>query len=332
MNITFVFGNGFDLSANLKTRYMNFYPYFMDNASDENLIKINSKSEDVYDDWADLELFLGRLPKSFGEEPILDYMKSKEELEKLLIEYLDLQQKAISSNEIIRYSEEFVRSIKEFEQSLPEAFERRTSSIRTNHYGKLEYKFITLNYTDFIDRMVNNVMNDKKLLDENIYKDNYKISKVEHIHGTLDSGMILGVNDSSQILNSRFATNEFFLDSMIKQKMNTGNGYNRLVRAKHIIDNSVIIYIFGASLGKTDNGIWTYISNWASGSKEKVLIINSYNDEYNLIKSSSARYQREKNTIIEDFISRNATLSATGKNMIRNNAIVTFEPSVFQFS
>ena len=39
MNITFFIGNGFDINIGLATRYSNFYPYFLQNANDNNMIK-----------------------------------------------------------------------------------------------------------------------------------------------------------------------------------------------------------------------------------------------------------------------------------------------------
>ena len=39
MNITFLFGNGLDLGFGLESGYKIFYPYFRQNASDDNIIK-----------------------------------------------------------------------------------------------------------------------------------------------------------------------------------------------------------------------------------------------------------------------------------------------------
>ena len=47
MNITFFIGNGFDLNLGLKTRYQDFYKYFHEHGTSNNMIKewINEKEK-----------------------------------------------------------------------------------------------------------------------------------------------------------------------------------------------------------------------------------------------------------------------------------------------
>ena len=46
MNVTFLIGNGFDINLGLDTRYSDFYPYFIKNASSDNMIR-NWISKDI---------------------------------------------------------------------------------------------------------------------------------------------------------------------------------------------------------------------------------------------------------------------------------------------
>ena len=39
MNITFLLGNGFDIGLGMKSGYKNFYPYFIEKSSNDNMIK-----------------------------------------------------------------------------------------------------------------------------------------------------------------------------------------------------------------------------------------------------------------------------------------------------
>ena len=54
MNITFLIGNGFDINLGLKTRYTNFYPYYLEKYPEEMIAKLSEaligSSESTDDD------------------------------------------------------------------------------------------------------------------------------------------------------------------------------------------------------------------------------------------------------------------------------------------
>ena len=90
MNITFLIGNGFDINIGLKTRYTDFYPYFIEKANDDNIIKSWINPNDS--NWADLEKSLGmHLSKLKGDE-LAKFISDKNELDELLMEYLEREQ------------------------------------------------------------------------------------------------------------------------------------------------------------------------------------------------------------------------------------------------
>lgn len=322
MNVTFFIGNGFDINMNLKTRYKDFYPFFMEKASDDNIIKNSSLTKE--DNWADLELFLGKMLESVDKDSINDYLDSKEELERLLRSYLEIQQNSVDVGLLNNIANKFAKSLACFEKDLPIGFENRVSLIRSNYFNKLEYKVITFNYTDTIDRIID-IISSKTLISNYInhkIQTKYSIGSANHVHGTLEEGMILGVNDISQICNSALCS-EYFLDSMIKTRMNTGVGYDREKNTKKTIDQSKIIYIYGASLGQTDNLWWEYIAEWLSRENDNLLVIYAYNENFDEINHSSSKYQREKNNVIDEFMSRNK-MPNQQKQQLRNKIIVTF--------
>ena len=84
MNITFLIGNGFDINLDLKTRYTDFYQYYVrqsaENESDAikkfkqeitDFIKrdTNKKNDDSID-WRDLELALGKWTSNLNPEEV----------------------------------------------------------------------------------------------------------------------------------------------------------------------------------------------------------------------------------------------------------------------
>ena len=52
MNITFLIGNGFDINLGLKTRYSDFYPYFIEKSTETNMIRTWLEADELL--WADL--------------------------------------------------------------------------------------------------------------------------------------------------------------------------------------------------------------------------------------------------------------------------------------
>ena len=94
MNITFLFGNGLDLGFGLESGYKSFYPYFRQNASDDNIIKreIEKDQKDNYQNWSDLEVALGKFTLNVSKENIEKFIQDKIELDKLLNKYLLLQE------------------------------------------------------------------------------------------------------------------------------------------------------------------------------------------------------------------------------------------------
>ena len=81
MKFVFLIGNGFDLNLNLKTRYRNFYDRYISLPSKNSTIKkFKEVLSDNLDNWADLELELGKYANNFLKYLkthfyILDYLK-----------------------------------------------------------------------------------------------------------------------------------------------------------------------------------------------------------------------------------------------------------------
>ena len=87
------------------------------------------------------------------------------------------------------------------------------------------------------------------------------LKKIIHIHGDLknDPAIIVGVNDPSQIANTKFQDNDDVLDVAVKPRTNSmfRNGKNTQVES--LIRTTDLFVIFGASIGETDKKWWTLI-------------------------------------------------------------------------
>lgn len=312
MVVTFFIGNGFDLNLGLKTTYKDFYPYFCDHAKESNIILNWLKKDDM--NWSDLELDLGENLEQLPEGEENRFYDDKEELDNLLLEYLENEQTKVDFTNAEKISSELIRSLVYFDKDLNE-----TNKVSINYtllvYNKpIRFEFIDFNYTNVLDRIVaitkqeevnargdiSVALNEKRDNNQNTLY----LGNVSHIHGTVEMEAILAVNDESQINNARLQTNPLFLDTFIKSRINTRIGQNKIQKVDHILDESHVVCIFGMSIGDSDKVWWEKLISWlASDEKNKLVIYHKINEDV-LQRRNPSRIIRIEYEIREDIFSK----------------------------
>lgn len=99
-----------------------------------------------------------------------------------------------------------------------------------------------------------------------------------YAHGNVDSDMVLGVNDTTQIAAPSLfdGYDDIFINQMIKQKTNEINGRNMDQKAFDLLKKSDLIYIYGMSLGETDKLWWDRICTIMAQKAQLHVIIHRY--------------------------------------------------------
>ncbi len=274
--ITFLIGNGFDVNVGLDTRYSDFYQYYTKNNPDDMLAKA---IEEKYVDWSDLELGLGRYTEQVKEEDEDAFWRSEENLEQELMYFLENQMKRVNIGDGERKRQtanEMKRSLTEFYKEMPVAIRNHISNLIVEE--DIVYSFITFNYTDTLDRCVDAT---KSIMISGVERRYVGTSvccvstlgEVLHIHGTTNKELVLGVNDEDQIANKSFNAEPINKQCLIKEETNKSYRNGKIEEAREIIDESVIICLFGLSLGSTDKMWWRYICEWLQEDRERRLII-----------------------------------------------------------
>ena len=214
MNITFLVGNGFDINLGLNTRYADFYPKYLKKGYN---VIISNAIADNYDNWADLEIALGKLLKDITPEQVDEFLDSKGRLEGDLAEHLRYQESRLDfsdSNLPFVFQSNIVGFFQEFSAKEQSDFQTWTSTIKTS----IVYRFISYNYTGCLDNIVEcgkRVHNfATHVAASTRYSDS--VGNVHHIHGTLDGDLILGVNDITQIDNPALQTDSRLVDYIVK--------------------------------------------------------------------------------------------------------------------
>lgn len=275
MNITFFIGNGFDINLGLQTRYSCFYPYFIEHARTDNMIRnwINGNEQL----WSDLEEKLGKELKKVSEDKLEQLYEDKEELDRLLIEYLEKEQKKYvfkAKEEIIK--KEFTRSMTDFLSQLSANDEDSLKATMAQYRNEeFVYSYVTFNYTDVLDKIIALYGNASTIASHqsNSGLKSNRIGKVIHIHGTTNEEMILGVNDESQIESDYLKSESLFLDTFIKKRMNNGIGQRKTESVIDVINKSHIVCVFGMSIGNTDKMWWEELIKWLGSNENNKLVI-----------------------------------------------------------
>lgn len=133
-----------------------------------------------------------------------------------------------------------------------------------------QFRFISLNYTNTIEMIIKCCKNNKgdTIFQETKGRDTYRdtLGEVCHVHGDLESQIIMGVNDESQLtIGSDLTLTDELRWQLIKGDMSTAANMNREIKAKQLISDSTIIALYGVSYGETDARWWNEIITWLKG-------------------------------------------------------------------
>ena len=280
MNFVFLIGNGFDLNLGLKTRYRNFYDYYISLPSKNFVIKqFKEVLSNNLDNWSDLELELGRYTKNFKAENEKDLIELLYDIQDALADYLDKQDLDFSITEDDK--KKAIIDLLEFESYLT-LREREEYLLYKNQYksSNFDIKVITFNYTQTFEKIYGWNGRSLDLGSRRIGNSSYStfMSVFEHIHGTTTNNMILGVNDISQIDNDDLRNSIMTQRALIKTKMNVNAGTMRDARCVRAIEVADVICIYGMSLGDTDRFWWDKIGLRVAKSNARLFIFSKTDD------------------------------------------------------
>lgn len=314
MNITFLIGNGFDLSLGLNTRYHDFYDWYCRRPSGDPVVD-SFKAELARGKntlWADFELGLGRMAGEYGMERQEAFFDCYDDAQEKLAEYLAREEGRVDDGQNKDRLAQMLRD------SLPNYYEELQAETR-EAYGELfrrrngeqwNIRFLSFNYTRLLDRAVQSlgaggVLGRRATPSGSYYQTVCKAPI--HVHGYTDRTPVLGVNDWTQVGDEALCAAADFAYTMLKPYAvrNQGDGWDR--KAEELIRSSDLICIFGMSLGETDKKWWQEIGAWMQDGGHKLLIF-AHGDQGGAIslrkQKAATRAEKEKflrHLDLEDF-------------------------------
>ena len=284
--ITYLIGNGFDISAGLNTRYSDFYKYMISKyesgeCSKNDILENIKNNSDL---WSNLELGLGEYTQEIADDigKLEKFFDEKFQIDTMLMKYLRIEQERIdweNNNSIQKVRNDFSKYIYNFYNLFTPVERDEILKICSN--SNSEYKVISFNYTNVIKKCIDLISNNIELL---------------YLHGSLEkNNAILGVNDSEQIKNDFFKNSDEMLICMNKLEINNDIGEYTISKAKSILKNSNIICIYGMSIGDTDKYWWQEIINNLKEGLTEMVIIFSYIPDLNI--NNRVKHRRAKKDI-----------------------------------
>lgn len=332
MNTVYLTGNGFDINLGLHTRYSDFYDYYLTKPTENKvLVKFKNHLTDEInstDKWSDLELSLGEY---------LQQVSSVDEFDVLidnilddLAEYLKSVQQNFKSTQEKNLNNLRGNLLKHL--FMPERFMgSRDRAKLQNFYETLSsstnaFNLINFNYTNSFETILGleDESNEHRNIQQKmiIRNKDYVLNSMFHVHGSVNTDMVLGVNDSSQIHNEIFQDDADITNQFIKPDCNLVLRHGVELACEKLIEEADVICIFGSSLGVTDEVWWELIANQVR-EKDIRLVIFEYNPA--IRKLNAARGERRRNELIERIFGRNAPES------IKDKVYVTFNSNIFSF-
>lgn len=272
MNVTLIIGNGFDLNMGLPTAYSDFYKYYLEVDSPKSTTLIKQEIGEKPRNWADLEKSMGDISKKYQQDSDA-YIEAFENVRDELAKYLGEVDKIVIPN-LDNLAENLLQDILNVDRYLDNKpkQEYRDFLDSINSRNDIELTVINFNYTSTVEKMMalhsERTMPPKKVA----------LHEVIHVHQDLNTGILMGVNDVSQIANEGFG-NEFDIRSMmVKPFINVMFAAGNDNRAKDVITNSHVIILFGTSFGETDEDWWKWIKTYMYGNNKRIIYCPYEND------------------------------------------------------
>lgn len=318
MDITLIVGNGFDKALGLKTSYQEFYQWWEKQPASEDIF-INRMKGEVFKNrtnWADFEVGLGIYVEVFSQRQLASNLYVwKKNAKQELLNYLKGLKTSLQVRELLTSENGIQRSI-EFLHSVFWGQRLLNPAFWDDNEKKIKLHLISMNYTDSLDQIAKGIRE---------YPEKSQFLEIDaevlHPHGTLETGIILGVNDKSQIHNEDIKSSDGFSYLMIKEDIinNEGNENCKISKEKGIeaIDQSSIICLYGLSLGETDKFWWEKLGKWLQADSKHKLIVFDYITEDN--QGTEEKINAIQNVFLGTFL---FTLSEDKIKKIKDRIIV----------
>lgn len=289
MNVVFFLGNGFDLQLGMETGYKSFLKWYVAQPTDDPEIgKFREYLRDEKSEWwSDAEIAMGQYLGNFSDENISIYFKNIRDFKLRLSEYLVEQNLRYD----LEHDPDVIAAFKDFVIKSADDVMLRPGILHLNAKRRLvdtDIHFVTFNYTDAIDRLCAKVKEQYRVLDSStngMVVIQTRLGNIYHVHGTLDSSLIMGVDNFEQLDAGKITNLSKLSRTLIKPIVNDELGREDHENAIYALNDSNYLFFYGLSFGITDQTWWDLISERLikNGNCQAVIFTRSSDDNIQTI-------------------------------------------------
>lgn len=278
MNITFLIGNGFDRQMGLDTGYDQFLEWYIQQPSENDSIreyKEALKADPQSAWWSDAEKAMGEYIGRFEATDMGNFYKQIRDFKIRLAEYLKIQENRCDFSDINRISESFAKFMCSFQDDI--ILQDKVGNLFSQEQDT-SYCFITFNYTSVLKKLLTNYIKKGHFLYsvKTIVGKEYRgrVASYIEIHGSLNTQIIMGVNDESQINLPKERIDTAIKRTLIKPQTNAALGRTENSLANKLIEESTVLVVYGLKLGETDNKWRQIVANWLRKDGKRIVIFD----------------------------------------------------------
>lgn len=307
MQLTFILGNGFDKAIGLKTGYYDFYKSYLNpnNNSNESteveLLKntIQKELENNTGKWEDFEYALGQFTAILTDKH--KFISCFQSARQSLIEYIkmDYADKKAENKDFLKSAAHCLVTFSN--NSDNDLSEDNKEKYEIPQEVDIVFNCISFNYTPVLTEGKEELISSANSISRSDRRPSrYQIGDVINVHGTLNDFPIFGVDNVLQIANESFRDDPEIVRMMVKGEIDKKLGSDWRDKALEIIDKSDNIYVYGASLGETDEFWWKALAKWFESDEKHELALYCHPD-------MSPEEMRKKKKAFIDSISKHFT-------------------------
>jgi len=190
--------------------------------------------------------------------------------------------------------------------------------------GLVNLSILSFNYTSTVQKL----LNISRLPNYNfgsLQKKPICLGHFYHIHNRINE-LVLGVDNEAQIKNPKLRGNVEMMNLIVKPRINEYVGDANDVHSRTVINNATRIYIFGCSIGDSDQTWWRLIGErLVKGAK---LFIFAF-DEKGFANDRHQVDQINMETSYKQRFMRLAEINSDDLDSVRKNIVVTVNSNVF---
>lgn len=284
MRVVHLVGNGFDISAGLRTSANYLIDEFCRIVDRGECVPASVKNlaDTIRDEglskWSDFELKLGEYTANARVKDNPEaFLEAKSHFDTVLRECLIARNELIDESFVEANAKQCLGSLKNIFSALEPGEQDRRFSVHKNlsNPNSFNHHIATFNYTQTLQLMCDHVGYQTVLFNGDPHG-THTLQSFNYAHSSIDGMPVCGVDNADQIGNESFRSNATILATFIKKDIQIDSGKIEDRAVFGLIRQADVFCVHGAAFGSTDSRWWQAIRDRMLNCAHAILVISSY--------------------------------------------------------